>query len=397
MFEEAIVREFLSELKLAFETGALRKISLGNATGIHPELKQVLIRSVLIRNENLLGFTYRYRTRDITKNYTVEEAIEEIINQLPGFRIIHFKTSESEREWEILKNGKTTFRKKNLADRVSQDIPRSHDRSKPYLMEAKSAPFLHDLGICSKDGNVFHSAYDKFRQINHYIALLAPELNHWKENTTLQIADMGSGKGYLTFALYHYLTQRQYSVEMTGYETRADLIEFCRKTAGKHQMAGLHFEEADIADARFEKLDVLIALHACDTATDLAIEKGIRAEASIIVVAPCCHKEVRREMKRTKKFGSLKPALHYGLFLERQAEMLTDTLRALVLEYFGYEVKIIEFVSTEHTPKNLMILAVRKESSPRKKEMISEQIQTLMTDFGIETQCLVHRCGCLET
>lgn len=199
--------------------------------------------------------------------------------------------------------------------------------------------------------------------------------------------DMGSGKGYLTFSLYDFLI-REYGLNATicGVELREQLVSFCNELAVKNQFTNLHFEAKDIND--FEgKIDMLIALHACDTATDIAIAKGIKARADIIIVAPCCHKQIRRQMDANAS-SIFQPMLKHGIFCERTAEMLTDTIRALLLELHGYKTKVFEFISTEHTAKNVMIVATLQSKNNLQIEKILMQIDCLKQQFGINSHFL---------
>jgi hypothetical protein len=195
---------------------------------------------------------------------------------------------------------------------------------------------------------------------------------------------MGSGKGYLTFALYDHLTATPVrTISVTGVEAREDLVLFCNKTAQKAGFDGLRFVRGTIDSYDAAGADLLIALHACDTATDDAIYKGIRADAKLIIVAPCCHKQIRREMEKGAADSSLEPMLRHGIFLERQAEMATDTLRALLLERHGYAVKAFEFISDSHTPKNVMIVAERKKGAAKDIDAVTRRIESFKQLLGI--------------
>jgi hypothetical protein len=196
---------------------------------------------------------------------------------------------------------------------------------------------------------------------------------------------MGSGKGYLTFALYDYLTNvLKLKAEVTGVEFRPELVELCNKIAGNTGFNQLRFEQGTIEKFDTKEIDILIALHACDTATDEAIFKGISAGAGLIVVAPCCHKQIRRQVESGKKGNDLDFLTKYGIFLERQCEMVTDGIRALILEYFGYKTKVFEFISDAHTPKNVMVVGIKNQKPQPKDERILKKIKESKTFFGIE-------------
>ena len=243
---------------------------------------------------------------------------------------------------------------------------------------------MHQLKITDEKGNVINSSQDKYKQINHYVELLSPLIKNLPKHETLNVVDMGAGKGYLTFALYDYLTHvLNLKVSVTGVEYRKDLVELCNDIAKKSNFIELNFVQGTIKDYDAKHANILIALHACDTATDDAIYKGITANADLIVVAPCCHKQIRRELEKHKTKNELDFLLKHGIFLERQAEMLTDGFRSLVLEYFGYSTKIFEFISGEYTPKNVMIVAEKKSKTDIQKLEILKKIKETKLYFGI--------------
>lgn len=261
-----------------------------------------------------------------------------------------------------------------------------HDREKQRLLDP-AAPWLHALGITNKQGVVLPTAQDKWKQINKYLEIIGSLLRTHSLPTDARIADMGSGKGYLTFALYDFLTNHLgMQPQVTGIELRQNLVDFCNQTARDAGFDGLHFVAQDIADYRPDRLDMLIALHACDTATDLALAKGIHARAGIVVAAPCCHKQIRRDMAARNE---LAPVLRHGILEERQAEIVTDGIRALLLEANGYKTSVFEFISTEHTAKNVMITAVAGgEKSSGKKAAALGKVAALKAGFGVKEHFL---------
>jgi len=225
---------------------------------------------------------------------------------------------------------------------------------------------------------------DKWRQIDKYLETIEHLLQQHPLQEDARIADMGSGKGYLTFALYDFLTKRQgMKPRITGIELRQHLVDFCNKTARENGFEGLHFVATNIREYHPARLDMLIALHACDTATDLALASGIHEKAAIIVAAPCCHKQVRRDMHTQNEMA---PLLQHGILEERQAEILTDGIRALLLEAEGYKTQVFEFISTEHTPKNVMITAVKTAKTPpaSRRKAALEKVEALKKGFGLK-------------
>ena len=225
----------------------------------------------------------------------------------------------------------------------------------------------------------------KWKQINKFIEIFSGALSQISPQQQLRVVDFGSGKGYLTFALYDYLRTQQQAAQVTGVELRAPLVQFCEQVARDCDFQQLDFFQGDVRSYAPERLDVMIALHACDVATDFAIHTGLRLNASMIMCAPCCHKELRPQLHSPKV---LAPMLQFGIHAGQQAEMLTDTLRALWLKAYGYETKVFEFVALEHTSKNKMILATKRKSVTEPDPEIVAQIQALKAMYGINKQHL---------
>lgn len=236
----------------------------------------------------------------------------------------------------------------------------SHNRTKQYILEeGKPVDFLVGLGVQTPDGKVTKNRYDKFRQINRYLEFIEDVLESLPQDRTIHIIDFGCGKSYLTFAMYYYLHELQNrDIEVTGLDLKTDVIEHCNKLAKEVGYDKLHFERGDISTyAGCNAVDMVVTLHACDTATDYAIEKAIKWGASVIMAVPCCQHEVNKQIKN----DTLKPILKYGLIKERMSALITDAMRANLLEQCGYDTQILEFIDMEHTPKNLLIRAVKNE------------------------------------
>lgn len=391
-FASEKIELFITALQVAWQENTLIKITLGNYQGDDHQLKQLIIKKVIIKDLGKLNFTIRNKTNDITKNFTFEDGIVELGKYLiDGFLTANLFTTNIDFQMEVLKNGKTVFRQ-NAASHIVKD--EHHNRQKQRHIVTEGKFYLHDLEITSKDGNVLKHGQDKYKQINHYIELLAPMLKQLPKENDLHISDMGSGKGYLTFALYDYLINSlKLQAHITGVEYRNDLVEKCNQIATKNSFSNLHFVQSDIASYDTKNTDVLIALHACDTATDDAIYKGIEAKSKLIVVAPCCHKEVRKSMESSKKQNELDFVTRHGILLERQAEMITDSIRALILEYYGYKVKVFEFISDVHTPKNILIVGELHDISRAKQGEIQMKLKERMAYFGISSQRLQALCS----
>lgn len=372
---------FWTALRRSLSEATFVKLTLGKSRNRdQPKLKNIYCRPVDLKGELMLQFTYRYADHDETKNFLPAQAIEELQLPLGGdFLAADLFTLTEQVSVQISRKGNVKLR--TTAARHEKPAMAAHNRIKLRSITA-DRPYLEDLGIASKEGKILAAGQNKFRQINKFIEIIDGLVNKNALPTGAEIVDMGSGKGYLTFALYDHLTHNLgLDVKVTGVELRPDLVEKCNGIARKHQLSGLHFVQGYIDSFRPERLDMLIALHACDTATDDALLHGIRANAGIMVVAPCCQKQIRKDMQPN---AQLRPFLKHGILMERQAAMLTDALRALYLEREGYQTKVFEFISLEHTAKNVMITAIKG----RKRSAAATEIEQLMATFGIERHYL---------
>lgn len=379
--------EFLDALYQSLETQDFVKLSLALYKGAEENLKSIHIKKILIKRQEKLSFTYRYKTRDIVKNYDVSVALQKISKALQNdFQMATLMTTAFDLILET--QGKQKLRRQDPSQKTPPSL--DHDRPKNRPLMARGQSYLYDLKITDAEGQVLKSAQDKFRQINKYIEILDGLVKTLPvQGRPLHIVDMGAGKGYLTFALAdHVQNTLARSAEITGVEFRADLVELCNGIAQKSGLDHLRFVEGKIESFTAQNLDVLIALHACNTATDDAIAKGIKAGAELIVVAPCCHKQIRAEMEKGRCASDLDFLLRYGIFMERQAEMVTDGLRALILNYFGYTTKVFEFISDAHTPKNVMIVGAKSKKSQGSDPKILKEIQDAKKFFGIEQHYL---------
>jgi SAM-dependent methyltransferase len=325
----------------------------------------------------MISFNYRFKTRDIFKNHPIGEGIELLLNLLSNdFKIGTLFTAHKEVIIEHNKKGEIVIRERILDVKLQPNL--SHNKEKKRIIKANDNSYLHALKITDDEGNVYKNAQDKYKQINQYIEILSSLIKELPSGAIKNVVDMGSGKGYLTFALYDYLQQQLHSkTNITGVEYRTDLVDLCNHIAKQANFEQLDFVQGTIEDYPIKDINLLIALHACDTATDDAIYKGIKAGAALIVVAPCCHKQIRREMEKHKVKNDVSFLTKHGIFLERQAEMITDGIRALILEYFGYKTKVFEFISDAHTPKNVLVVGVKKAES-RKTKAESEEQKTIL-------------------
>lgn len=364
--------DFIAALHQSTQDGHFIRLSLHDYKGDEKDLKKITIRRVTIKGEDKFSFTYSYKTRDITKNHDLAGTEEIVSGYLEsGFKSATLLTSDFDLAYPAMKKSKAS---------ITEIPPASHDIAKNRLVKTDGKTYLRELGITDKSGSVIKSAQDKFRQIDKYIEILGGLVKSLPEGSIKKIADMGAGKGYLTFALHDYLREQNIAVNTVGVEYRKDLVDLCNKIATQSKLDGLSFEQGTIEQYDTTGTDLLIALHACDTATDDAIAKGIKAGAELIVVAPCCHKQIRREIEKGKKKNDLGFLTKYGTLLERQAEMTTDAMRGLLLEQAGYAVNLFEFISDAHTPKNVMITA-RKTGKPRSGAL--DEFNAAKAYFGI--------------
>lgn len=372
----------------AVRDGKLVKLTLSGYGGADVTLKNVFVRSVVVRDGPRLSFVYRHATRDITKNFTHEEGLAQVTTLFgEEFQAANLFTTGQSAQLD-LRDGRKPRLVIGKPGRVS--VPDSmHDRAKKRLIDPKRSPWLNALGVAAAGGKVAKGMEAKFRQINRFVEILQHLLGR-SHRGALALVDMGCGKGYLTFAAYDCLCRTGYNpVSAQGIESRKELVELCNHVAAENKFDGLRFEAGTIESASIGPVDVLIALHACDTATDDAIAKGIEAGAALILVAPCCHKELRPFLRPPPVLAS---TLRHGILLERQSEFVTDALRAALLEWAGYDIKVFEFISTEHTAKNLMIAAVKRRHSKNLDEM-KRRVRELAAFYGIRTQRLAEHLG----
>jgi len=379
---------FVSELRNALEGSAFVSLRLGSYKGKEKGLKSAQIRPVLVAGKRAFSMVLRYGTRDVTKTLAEGDLPSEVQARLGLglFRDVVLEATSMTLSLYVVTQDKWTL--KRAARQGGSAVPLAHNREKARLIP-QDMPYLHSLGLADGAGRVLPKSMDKYVQINHFLTLMEAPLAALS-GASPRVVDMGAGKGYLTFALYDYCTRVLGKTPVvTGVEMREELVREGNARAAAAGFGGLTFRAGTIAQER-EDTDVLVALHACDTATDEAIFHGIRVGASVIVVAPCCHKEVRLGMaKELPAMVAMKT--RFGIFREREAEMVTDALRALLLEYAGYTVRVADFVADVHTPKNILITAVKakKPLTEAERGELWEKAQAFLAYYGIKTQRLV--------
>jgi SAM-dependent methyltransferase len=422
---------FFELLRDSVRDGTLIKLTLGRHRGADTSLRNIFVRPVSLKAGPRLSFVYRHDTRDITKNLAHDEALA-LLETLAAtdFLDAHLftvtQTAQLSRPEQTGEPARIRIKKSTTPETAATALPaRDHVRARERAV-GMSEPWLRALGVTNERGQPREAMAAKFRQINKFTELLshlageagllaaspneecgmnnekwetpraaadatAPHSSLGGEASPLRVADMGCGKGYLTFATSALFGGR---ARVEGIEARADLVEFCNRVAGEQGFANLTFVRGTIAGAAPAQLDILIALHACDTATDDAIAKGVAAGARLIVVSPCCHKELRPQLVAPPLLAD---ALRHGIFQERQAEFVTDALRAQLLEWSGYRTKVFEFISTGHTAKNLMIAAVKthptERRAPAATDDFAQRIRALAAAYGVHRQSLAAQLG----
>jgi hypothetical protein len=393
---DAQARErFFAALQAALDAGQRLKLVLAKPRGDTPaDLKRVSLRPVLLRGELCLSAVFTHATRDVTKNWARDEALPWLQAQIgPHFGHAHLMTASEDLQLLISRKGKHTLQRHAVTTRSEGAAPdaavlATHDREK-HRHVPLDRPFLAALGVTHDDGRLVPAMARKWKQIDKFVEVFDSALrgSRLAERQQVRVVDFGSGKGYLTFAVHDHLRRRGLDAQVTGVELRPDMVALCERAARELHAEGLRFLEGDVRTHDPGPIDVMIALHACDTATDHAIHLGLRGGAEIILCSPCCHKEVRPQLMSPQP---LRPLLKHGVHLGQQAEMLTDGLRAMLLEWAGYETQVFEFVSLEHTNKNKMILAVRRpgDIDPVTRATLLSQIQDIKGFYGVREQCL---------
>ena len=352
----------------------LHRIILSNAVS-KERISKVRIRPILLKNEVMYQCTETHGPKEIHRNYGKEGIISYICAALKeDFRQMQLEEEEAEATVLVSKKRKMTVkcRKKTSAaidEKISEEVRErlQHNRKKKYILETdQPIPFLVDLGVMSSSGKIIHAKYDKFRQMNRYLEFIEDILPKLPKDREITIIDFGCGKSYLTFAMYYYLyEQKGYDVNIIGLDLKTDVIEHCNELANRYGFDKLHFYQGDIASYEgVNHVDMVVTLHACDTATDYALAKAVSWGAEVILSVPCCQHELNRQISN----DILRPVMEYGILRERMAAILTDGLRAEMLKDMGYKVDILEFIDMEHTPKNLLIRAIKREESKSDKK-----------------------------
>ena len=382
---------------------------------------RVKVRPLEKKGKLLFQFESFTEKQAFHRNRETEEALEQFLAYAEQFRQMQIETVEEEYTVLISKKGKVTVRKKRRKEKA-QAADLAHNRKKHYILEGGTVvPFLKDLGVMTEDGKIVRTKTDKFRQINRFLEFVEDILPGLDRGRELTILDFGCGKSYLTFAMYYYLHElKGYDIRIIGLDLKQDVISHCQQLAERYGYGKLTFLVGDIADYDgVDRVDMVVTLHACDTATDYALAKAVGWDAKVILSVPCCQHELNAQLggdrgceerrmsgekmmcSESPAWETLAPVLDYGLLRERFAALVTDGLRAKYLERAGYETQVLEFIDMEHTPKNILLRAVKKgkgnsDANDRKKGKAAEEInkceQFLQADLTLG-RLLSHKKG----
>lgn len=354
---------------------------------------KVAVRPVLIKDTLLFQETLHKGNKVYHRNCTGEELCQRLLAYLQAdFKQAEIETTEWAATVLVSKKGKVTIRKRGIrsADRgkgtgieAAGAAQLSHNRTKKYILEeGRPVDFLVGLGVQTPEGRIVKAKYDKFRQINRYLEFIEDIVKKLPSDRPVRIIDFGCGKSYLTFAMYYYLhVLKQYEVRVTGLDLKEDVIDLCNALAKQYHYEHLHFEKGDISTYEgADAVDMVVTLHACDTATDYALEKAVKWGAKVIMAVPCCQHEVNKQIACKE----LSQVLKYGLIKERMSALITDAVRANLLEEMGYDTQILEFIDMEHTPKNLLIRAVKRDGMRKRGENIRKTTEFLHVETTLQ-------------
>jgi hypothetical protein len=376
---ENVKDEFKGYLRESIDSDKFVRLTFGKYRGGDKDFENIYVSRIETKEGEKLSFKFRYKTKDIVKNYDFNAGIR-LADEILGKDFFSATIFTTEKDYSVDYSKKRIPQLHIKKPTYKTSLSESHNKVKSRFVKEDSK-FLNLLGISTAEGKIKPEWYGKFRQIDKFTEILDSlyRTSKLEEKEEIRITDMGSGKSYLTFAVYDYFRNTlNKNVKVTGIEQKEDLVKLSNRISSQCGFDGLNFISANIESQTNDKPDITTALHACDTATDDAICKALESDSEIIILAPCCQKYVRKKLSIPER---LKGIFRYGIQEERLASMLTDGLRALVLEYFGYEVKVFEFISQEHTAKNTMITAVKKhEKNPDKLKEIFE----IKKEFGTE-------------
>lgn len=331
-------------------------------------IKKVKVRPILKKDTLLFQCEAHQNNQVFHENYGAKDAEKVLAEYMEQFRQMQLETKQFRYTVLVSKKGKVTIQKKQQTGCV-KEVDLSHNRSKKYILqEGTVVPFLQDLGVMTSEGKIVRTKFDKFRQINRFLEFVEDILPQLDKEREVTILDFGCGKSYLTFAMYYYLHEmKRYDVRIIGLDLKKDVIRHCNELSEKYGYSKLKFLEGNIADyTGVDEVDMVVTLHACNTATDFALDKAVGWNAKVILSVPCCQHELNEQIA----CETLEPVFKYGLIKERMAALITDALRAEYLESMGYDAQILEFIDMEHTPKNILIRAVKTGKKKKNQDKL---------------------------
>lgn len=343
-------------------------------------IRKVTVKPCLIAKQVCFQFAIYDEKQVKHKNLDAAKSLEEIQEYMEKeFKQIEIVTQIERITALVSKKGKATIKRKSQSGEQDRVVNLSHNREKQYLLkEGTPVPFLIDLGVQTKDGRVSAKMYHKFRQINRFLELIQDVLPALDKEKDITILDFGCGKSYLTFAMYYFFHElKGYQVKMIGLDLKKEVIEHCNQLCAQYGYENLEFLVGDIKSYDgCQNVDMVVTLHACDTATDYALAKAVEWNAKVILSVPCCQHEANLQIKNEQ----LNSILKYGILKERISALITDGIRANVLEQYGYETQVLEFIDLSHTPKNLMIRAIRKEE----KKSYANEVENIQKELHLD-------------
>lgn len=377
--------------------GQPNKVILSNLADKAHSYKKIVIQKIALKNRLIYQIERFTDKQAFHENVEMAQLTDAVLECFPSiYKQMNIFNDSVQYDYKVTKKGKLLVNRHHLQKKTMQEqdvsvnkritiegtpLP-AHNRKKNYLLkEGTVIPPLVDLGIFTKEGKVVRTMYDKYKQINRFLELVEDVVKDYP-NRDMHIIDFGCGKSYLTFILYYYLVEiKGYQVHMTGLDLKEDVIRKCNETAKKYGYENLHFEVGDVNGYKTDApIDMVVTLHACDTATDYALYNAIQWNAGIILSVPCCQHEVNAQVQSE----DLSLLTKYGIVKERMSALMTDAIRANVLEYCGYKTQLLEFIDIAHSPKNILIRAVKGNVSKAKKEKAMEEVEKLCAEFHVE-------------
>ncbi|MEK4427347.1 class I SAM-dependent methyltransferase [Solibacillus sp. FSL K6-1523] len=378
-------QQMKEQLIALFNSKTLVQATISQPRQKSNELKRVRLKPVELRGAYMIQLEYQYERVLKHENIPLEDVRQQLDLLFEQFRQMHAEFSDQTVQVQLSKKNKVLWKSDQALS--TKQINLSHNRKKQYLLdESRIYPFLVRLGVQSEDGQIKKQKYDKFKQINRFVEFIDDSLAHLPKDRQIRILDFGSGKSYLTFALYHYLKiEKGFNIRVTGLDLKKEVIEDCNRIAQDLHYEDLEFQVGDINDYNDEtSVDMVVTLHACDVATDMALARAVKWGAKVILSVPCCQHELNRQLQ----VPELNIMTQHGLVKERFAALATDSIRAEILSLVGYETQLLEFIDMENTPKNILIRAyfTGKVPTHEQRQKYNEFVQFLNAKPFLENE-----------